>query len=107
MSNEDGRAASQGGRASRTSREIAASLGDLQGLFADTESTTGSGPGSGLIALELTETDLVRDAAYLSHMLVALRRAGVRVVIDDFGTAYASLSYLAARSEPGALAAAC
>ena len=56
---------------------------------------TGSGLGSGLIALELTETDLVRDAAYLSHTLVALRRAGVRVVIDDFGTAYASLSYLA------------
>jgi diguanylate cyclase (GGDEF)-like protein len=55
---------------------------------------TGSGLGSGLIALELTETDLVRDATHLSHTLAALRRAGVRVVIDDFGTAYASLSYL-------------
>ncbi len=40
MSSEDQRAASQGGRVSRASREIAASLGDLQDLFADTESTT-------------------------------------------------------------------
>ena len=56
---------------------------------------TSSGLGSGLIALELTETDLVSDATHLSHTLAALRRAGVRVVIDDFGTAYASLSYLA------------
>ena len=56
---------------------------------------TGSGLGSGLIALELTETDLISDATHLSRTLAALRRAGVRVVIDDFGTAYASLSYLA------------
>ena len=56
---------------------------------------TGSGLGSGLIALELTETELISDATHLGHTIAALRRAGVRVVIDDFGTAYASLSYLA------------
>jgi len=51
--------------------------------------------GSGRIALELTETDLVRDAAQVARIIATLRRAGVRVVIDDFGTAYASMSYLA------------
>jgi diguanylate cyclase (GGDEF)-like protein/PAS domain S-box-containing protein len=51
--------------------------------------------GSGRIALELTETDLVRDAAQVARVIARLRRAGVRVVIDDFGTAYASMSYLA------------
>ena len=63
-------------------REIAAAL-------------AGSGLGPGSIALELTETDLVRDTAQVAHAIAALRRAGVRVVIDDFGTAYASMSYLA------------
>ncbi|HEY5434494.1 MAG TPA: EAL domain-containing protein [Candidatus Limnocylindrales bacterium] len=63
-------------------REIAAAL-------------AGSGLGPGSIALELTETDLVRDTAQVEHAIAALRRAGVRVVIDDFGTAYASMSYLA------------
>jgi diguanylate cyclase (GGDEF)-like protein len=55
----------------------------------------GSGLGPGSITLELTETDLVRDAAQVARTIAALRRAGVRVVIDDFGTAYASMSYLA------------
>ena len=55
----------------------------------------GSGLGPGSIAIELTETDLVRDAAQVARTIEALRRAGVRVVIDDFGTAYASMTYLA------------
>ncbi|MGC8633403.1 MAG: putative bifunctional diguanylate cyclase/phosphodiesterase [Candidatus Limnocylindrales bacterium] len=55
----------------------------------------GSGLGPGRIALELTETDLVRDAERVGQTMAALRRAGVRIVIDDFGTAYAAMSYLA------------
>jgi diguanylate cyclase (GGDEF)-like protein len=55
----------------------------------------GSGLGPGRIALELTETDLVRDADRVGQTMAALRRAGVRMVIDDFGTAYAAMSYLA------------
>ncbi len=54
----------------------------------------GSGLGPGRIALELMETDLVRDADGVARSLALLRKAGVRVVLDDFGTAYASMSYL-------------
>jgi len=74
-----------------SARQLAAP-GFLREVAAD---LAGSGLGPGRIALELTETDLVRDAAQVERAVAALRRAGVRVVIDDFGTAYASMSYLA------------
>jgi diguanylate cyclase (GGDEF)-like protein len=48
------------------------------------------------LTLELTETVLVRDVDDAAATLQALTDLGVRIAIDDFGTAYSSLSYLAA-----------
>ncbi len=47
-----------------------------------------------LLALELTESILVHDAAEALQRLHALARLGVRLAIDDFGTGYSSLAYL-------------
>lgn len=53
---------------------------------------TGMEPGS--LALEIAEGVLMRDAESAVVRLRALRSLGVRVVVDDFGTAYSSLSRL-------------
>lgn len=47
-----------------------------------------------LLALELTESLLMRNAASASKVLYALRSMRIDVAIDDFGTGYSSLSYL-------------
>jgi diguanylate cyclase (GGDEF)-like protein len=44
--------------------------------------------------LELTETTLLDDSAYVERTLGALRRLGVRLVLDDFGVGFSSLGYL-------------
>jgi EAL domain-containing protein (putative c-di-GMP-specific phosphodiesterase class I) len=54
---------------------------------------SGTGMGAGRIAVELTETELIRDPASVGRSLETLRKGGLRVVIDDFGTAYASMSH--------------
>lgn len=46
------------------------------------------------LELEITETVAMRDPQASSAVLEALKRLGVRVAIDDFGTAYSSLLYL-------------
>ena len=46
------------------------------------------------LELEITETVAMRDPRASSEVLEALKRLGVRVAIDDFGTAYSSLLYL-------------
>jgi diguanylate cyclase (GGDEF)-like protein len=50
---------------------------------------------SPLIDLEITESVLVDDIDESTRKLQALRRAGVEVSVDDFGTGFCSLSYLA------------
>jgi diguanylate cyclase (GGDEF)-like protein len=50
-------------------------------------------PPRGLI-LELTESAFIEDLARARAALIALGRLGVRVLIDDFGSGYSSLSYL-------------
>ena len=55
----------------------------------------GTGMGAGRLAVELTETELIGDPEAVGRRLAVLRKGGVQVVIDDFGTAYASMSYLA------------
>lgn len=47
-----------------------------------------------LLELELTEDILVEDMAAVVKIVSAIRAQGVRVVFDDFGTGFASLSYL-------------
>ena len=42
----------------------------------------------------MTETALVVDFDSARHNLRLLRQAGARIVLDDFGAGYASLSYL-------------
>ena len=46
------------------------------------------------LALEIAENVLMCDAKSAASRLKALRTLGVRVVVDDFGTAYSSLSHL-------------
>ena len=46
------------------------------------------------IELEITESDLVQDAAAAISNLNWLRERGFKVAIDDFGTGYSSLAYL-------------
>ncbi len=46
------------------------------------------------LALEITESALVKDMATSMALLKDLRKAGVRFALDDFGSEYSSLSYL-------------
>ena len=44
--------------------------------------------------LELTESTLMEQAGGSSRLLKRLRKAGIRISIDDFGTGFSSLAYL-------------
>jgi diguanylate cyclase (GGDEF)-like protein len=44
--------------------------------------------------LELTESTLLEDAAFIERTLDSLRALGVRLVLDDFGVGFSSLGYL-------------
>ena len=46
------------------------------------------------LCVEITETAVMEDSDSIVGGLRALRDLGVHVAIDDFGTAYSSLSYL-------------
>ncbi|SCX40213.1 PAS domain S-box-containing protein [Klenkia marina] len=52
-----------------------------------------SGLPAGRLTLELTESVLLDDA-HVTDELEALRRLGVRIAVDDFGTGWSSLAYL-------------
>src|SRR5690606_1548147 len=47
-----------------------------------------------LLQLELTENALIDNSTKTVALLGDLKRLGIRVIIDNFGTGYASLSYL-------------
>jgi EAL domain-containing protein (putative c-di-GMP-specific phosphodiesterase class I) len=63
--------------------------------FVETVLEAVSGEGEQLIDLEITESVLVDDIEESTRKLQTLRRAGIEVSVDDFGTGYCSLSYLA------------
>jgi diguanylate cyclase (GGDEF)-like protein/PAS domain S-box-containing protein len=46
------------------------------------------------IILELTETALIRDPHKSKHVMEDLRRIGIRLCLDDFGTGWSSLRHL-------------
>jgi diguanylate cyclase (GGDEF)-like protein/PAS domain S-box-containing protein len=48
----------------------------------------------GFLVLEITESQLVDDLRGTAKILCALKENGVSLSVDDFGTGYASLSYL-------------
>jgi predicted signal transduction protein with EAL and GGDEF domain/DNA-binding response OmpR family regulator len=65
---------------------------DLIERVLDAAQLHGIGPGS--IALEITETGLMKNLDDVVPALERLHAAGVAISIDDFGTGYSSLSYL-------------
>ncbi|MEO5679847.1 MAG: EAL domain-containing protein, partial [Acidimicrobiales bacterium] len=64
----------------------------LPELVADAQAR--AGPGAPL-CLEVTETELLASAAASQAVLARLRQGGARVALDDLGTGYASLAYVA------------
>jgi EAL domain-containing protein (putative c-di-GMP-specific phosphodiesterase class I) len=46
------------------------------------------------LVLEITESAIMKDAAYAQRILTDLKRRGVCLAIDDFGTGYSSLAHL-------------
>jgi len=46
------------------------------------------------LEVEITEKALVKDFAAAKQVITALRSAGVKVLLDDFGAGYAGLGYL-------------
>ncbi|MEO7433684.1 MAG: EAL domain-containing protein [Dokdonella sp.] len=63
----------------------------VQCLFADIDE---AGIDSYRLALELTESTLIRNHESASTKMAQLRGRGVKIAIDDFGTGYSSLAYL-------------
>jgi EAL domain-containing protein (putative c-di-GMP-specific phosphodiesterase class I) len=53
-----------------------------------------SGLPANRLELEITEGLLLRDSYAINELLHKLRALGISISLDDFGTAYASLSYL-------------
>lgn len=53
-----------------------------------------SGVPSNRITLEITESILIQSIEYASTTLDKLRKADIRIALDDFGVGYSSLNYL-------------
>ncbi|WP_027528426.1 EAL domain-containing protein [Bradyrhizobium sp. Ec3.3] len=66
--------------------------GDLAHSVGELLAATGLTPS--LLELEVTEDILLLDEARVLDMFKRIQELGVRVLFDDFGTGYASLSYL-------------
>jgi diguanylate cyclase (GGDEF)-like protein/PAS domain S-box-containing protein len=66
--------------------------GDLAKSVADVLATTGLTPS--LLELEVTEDIVILDEKKVLETFRRIQELGVRIVFDDFGTGYASLSYL-------------
>jgi EAL domain-containing protein (putative c-di-GMP-specific phosphodiesterase class I) len=66
--------------------------GDLAQSVADMLDETGLTPS--LLELEVTENILLLDEQRVLDTFLRIQQLGVRIVFDDFGTGYASLSYL-------------
>jgi diguanylate cyclase (GGDEF)-like protein/PAS domain S-box-containing protein len=58
------------------------------------ESLSTSGLPAEQLELELTESQLMKDAESIITTLQELKSTGLRISVDDFGTGYSSLAYL-------------
>ena len=59
-----------------------------------TETLPSSGVDPANVVIEITETSLLEDTPEIGESIGALKRAGLKLALDDFGTAFSSLSYL-------------
>jgi predicted signal transduction protein with EAL and GGDEF domain len=66
--------------------------GDLAEVIAGVLNATGLAPS--LLEIEVTEDILLQDEESVFESFEKIQRLGVRIVFDDFGTGYASLSYV-------------
>jgi diguanylate cyclase (GGDEF)-like protein/PAS domain S-box-containing protein len=66
--------------------------GDLAQSVSDVLEKTGLTPS--LLELEVTEDIILQDEKRVLELFERIQKLGVRLVFDDFGTGYASLSYL-------------
>jgi diguanylate cyclase (GGDEF)-like protein len=66
--------------------------GDLVAMTVSALAAAGLGPER--LELEITESALLHDEAWVRSVLNRLTALGVRIAMDDFGTGYSSLSYL-------------
>jgi EAL domain-containing protein (putative c-di-GMP-specific phosphodiesterase class I) len=66
--------------------------GDLAVSVAETLEATGLSPS--LLELEVTEDIILQDKERVLDTFLRIQKLGVRILFDDFGTGYASLSYL-------------
>jgi diguanylate cyclase (GGDEF)-like protein len=66
---------------------------DLLSLTESCTETHGAEPG--WLAMEITETGIMREPEHALSTIQKLNALGVEIAIDDFGTGYSSLSYLA------------
>ena len=66
--------------------------GDLIAVTISALTTAGLDPGR--LELEITESVLLHDEAWVRTLLEKLAGLGVCIAMDDFGTGYSSLSYL-------------
>lgn len=66
--------------------------GDLPAAVADALAISGLAPSS--LEVEITESVFVEGLSEIEEQLRTLEAQGVRISVDDFGTGYASLSYL-------------
>jgi diguanylate cyclase (GGDEF)-like protein len=65
---------------------------DLPGVIGRALANTGIAPER--VELEITESALLADERHVGECLRALRAMGIQIVLDDFGTGFASLSNL-------------
>ena len=83
------------GMPTRVAINLSASLfrnHDVAKLVADTVARAGVSPR--LIDLELTETTFLDDHEAARQQIVALQKLGISFSVDDFGTGYASFTYI-------------
>lgn len=85
----------EAGRRLRVSVNVSVQELEVSQLAAQTRNAlTASGFPASLLTIEITEGLLLENTSDVRAQLGELRELGVRVSVDDFGTGYASLSYI-------------